>query len=55
MAALASLYLGMPVLRAADNKPCDINLMGLKFLDLIVDATPDGYTLDHSDWNERMN
>jgi hypothetical protein len=33
-----------------DIKPCDLDLKGLKFLDLIVDATPDGFTLDHSDW-----
>jgi hypothetical protein len=33
-----------------DIKPCDIDLKGLKFLDLIVDTTPDGYGFDHSDW-----
>ena len=33
-----------------DIKPCDLDLKGLIFLDLIVDATPDGFTLDHSDW-----
>jgi len=33
-----------------DIKPCDLDLKGLKFLDLIVDDTPDGYALDHSDW-----
>ena len=29
-----------------DIKPCDLDLKGLKFLDLIVDTTPDGYALE---------
>jgi len=33
-------------------KPCDLDLKGLKFLDLIVDTTPDGFAFDHSDWAE---
>ena len=33
-----------------DIKPCDIDLKGLKFIDLIVDTTSDGYAFDHSDW-----
>ena len=33
-----------------DIKPCDLDLKGLNFLDLIVDTTPDGYAFDHSDW-----
>ncbi|MCX6875374.1 MAG: NPCBM/NEW2 domain-containing protein [Verrucomicrobia bacterium] len=31
-------------------KPCDIDIAGIKLLDLVVDTTPDGYAFDHSDW-----
>ncbi len=31
-------------------KPCDVEIGGVKRLDLIVDTTPDGYAFDHSDW-----
>ncbi|MEI7902559.1 MAG: NPCBM/NEW2 domain-containing protein, partial [bacterium] len=31
-------------------KPCDIDLKGVKVLDLLVDTTPDGYGNDHADW-----
>ena len=31
-------------------KSCDIDLTGIRFLDLLVDTTPDGYAFDHSDW-----
>jgi hypothetical protein len=31
-------------------KSCDIDLTGVKFLDLLVDTTPDGFAFDHSDW-----
>ncbi|MCY3024298.1 MAG: NPCBM/NEW2 domain-containing protein [Planctomycetota bacterium] len=31
-------------------KTCDVNLTGVKILDLVVDTTPDGFGCDHSDW-----
>ena len=31
-------------------KPCDLDLKGIKVLDLMVDTTPDGYGNDHADW-----
>ncbi|MEI7901845.1 MAG: NPCBM/NEW2 domain-containing protein [bacterium] len=31
-------------------KPCDLDLKGIKILDLLVDTTPDGYGSDHADW-----
>ncbi|MEI7901895.1 MAG: NPCBM/NEW2 domain-containing protein [bacterium] len=33
-----------------DVKPCDLDIKGIKVLDLLVDTTPDGYAYDHSDW-----
>ena len=33
-------------------KPCDIDLKGIKVLELLVDPTPDGYGNDHADWAE---
>jgi hypothetical protein len=31
-------------------KTCNVNLAGVKTLDLVVDTTPDGYGNDHADW-----
>jgi hypothetical protein len=31
-------------------KTCDLDVKGIKFLDLLVDTTPDGFAFDHSDW-----
>ena len=31
-------------------KSCNVELGGVKILDLVVDTTPDGYGNDHSDW-----
>jgi len=31
-------------------KSCDLDVAGIKFLDLMVDTTPDGYAYDHADW-----
>jgi hypothetical protein len=33
-----------------ETKACDIDIAGIKFLDLLVDTTQDGYAFDHSDW-----
>ncbi|MEI7954827.1 MAG: NPCBM/NEW2 domain-containing protein, partial [Verrucomicrobiota bacterium] len=31
-------------------KSCDLDVKGIKVLDLVVDTTPDGFAFDHSDW-----
>ena len=31
-------------------KSCDLDIKGVKVLDLVVDTTPDGFAFDHSDW-----